>query len=133
MGLYISTASASQDNKESRINQAITKLAETIALQRMGGGFPGSPSLDVNFLLPGKYDQANFSGMQMGGYTDQEHTLYFECAVPERMIHSNQAERYVQAVMEDVVSNAAEFFNDIAISFDQSAWMRAIDQLRRQL
>lgn len=132
MGLYIGTATASQDNKESLINQAITKLAETIALQRMRGGFPSSPSLDVNFLLPGKYDQANFSGMQMGGYTDQDHTLYFECAVPEKMIHSSQAERYLQAVMEDVVSNAADFFNDIAVAFDQSAWARAIDQLRHQ-
>ena len=129
MALYIGTASASQDHKESRMTHAITQMAAAIALQKLRGGFPVSPSLDVSFLLPGKLEKAPFTGMQMGGYTDENRTLYFECAVPEPLINSTQAEAYVEAVIEDVVSNAAEYFSESGIHFDQLAWTRSLNEL----
>lgn len=130
MSLYISTASASQDYKGSRINHAITQLAAAIAQQKLRSDFPNSPSLDINFLLPGKLEKAPFSGMQMGGYTKHNHTLYFECAVPESMINSSHAEAYVEAVLDDVIVNAADYFSDTNVHFDQRLWTHSINQLQ---
>lgn len=129
MGLYIGTASASQAHKESRINHAITQLAAAIALQHIKGAFPNTPLLDIKFLLPGKLEKVPFKGMQMGGYDHENRTLFFECAVPEKMINSPKAEEYIEAVIEDVVSNAADYFNDIAVQFDAIAWTDSIHDL----
>lgn len=122
MGIYIGTASASADFKDSPIDRAIARLATNIAKKRSRGEIPESPSLDVNFLLPGKFEKADFDGMQMGGYTRQNNTLFFECAVPEHIIDSDYADVYLEVVISDVIKNAADYFNEISVDFDKDLW-----------
>lgn len=122
MGIYIATASASADHKDSHINQAIIRMASAIARKRKRHEIPESPILDISFLLPGKFEKANFKGMQMGGYTAKNDTLFFECSVPEHIIDSDYADVYLEVVIGDVVRNAADFFNEIAVEFDQNLW-----------
>lgn len=129
MGLYIATASASADHKDSRINQAIVRMASGIAKKRSRNEIPSSPSLDVSFLLPGKFEKANFNGMQMGGYTTQNDTLFFECAVPEHIVDSIHADVYLEVILSDIVRNATEYFNEIAVDFDHKLWSEQLQGL----
>lgn len=129
MSLYISTKTASSELAESQINQAITHLAATMAVKLQHGLIPDGPSLDVTFLLPGKHDKPDFTGMRMGGYTPKNNTLFFEKAVPEHMVHSNHAKEFVAVVMEDVINHANEFFSETGISFDVPRWQQFLDLL----
>ena len=129
MALYIGVTTASSELTESPINTAITNLAAATALKTREGRIPEGPSLDVTFMLPGKLERPLFSGMRMGGYTRAGDTLYFEAAVPEGILHSRDAGRYVALVMEDAVSNAETFFADTAISFDATRWQALVAQV----
>ena len=131
MGLYISSATASSELNESAINQAISQLAIAVALARQQGSIPSGPSLDVTFMLPGQFEKPDFNGMRMGGYSDESDTLFFERAVPEHMVHSEQAGEYVAAVMQDVVTNANDFFHENSIPFDNRKWQQLMQLLAR--
>ncbi len=132
MSLYISVTTASADTKNSSMNEAITRLAASVALGARQGLIPTGPSLDVTFMLPGQFDKPPFSGMRMGGYTAQGDTLYFETAVPDHMVDSEQAGHYVELVMQDVVTNAQAFFEDQALAFDVKAWQAAMSHIAGQ-
>ena len=129
MPLYIGTASASSDHKESPINEAIIRLAATIARKRSEGEIPESPSLDVSFLLPGKFDKPSFKGMQMGGFTRENDTLFFECAVPEDVVDSRYVDIYLTVVMMDVIENAADYFAEVAVEFDKALWSKKLNAI----
>lgn len=129
MSLYISTATASSEIKESSINQAITMLAATMAIKTRHGMIPDGPSLDVTFMLPGKYDKPNFTGMRMGNYNEKGNTLFFERSVPDHIVHSAKANEYVTIVMQDVINQANEFFKEESIAFDIQKWEELIDSL----
>lgn len=130
MALYIGMKTPSPDLKKSLIDQAITFMASHIAIEKQSGRLPQSgPILDVTFMLSSKDDAPPFSGMRMGGYTDENNTLFFEAAVPETMSSSPHAPEYVATVLQDVVNNASEFFTDNNIKFDSEYWRRAIDYL----
>jgi len=131
MSLFISSATASSGLNESPINEAISQLAVSVALARQQGNMPEGPSLDVTFMLPGQFEKPDFSGMRMGGYSDESDTLFFERAVPEHIVHSGQAREYVAAVMQDVVSNASAFFQESDIAFDAQQWQQLIALLAR--
>lgn len=133
MSLHISINSATSELVDSAINAAITRLAALAARASRQGLIPESPSLDVVFMLPGKLDKPAFSGMHMGGYTREHNTLFFEVAVPEHVLQSTQAEQYVATVMEDVLANAEEFFQEHALSFDSPPWQHLVEQLVAQL
>ncbi|MGD8999680.1 MAG: hypothetical protein PVF75_04635, partial [Granulosicoccaceae bacterium] len=118
------------DLDKSPIDQAIVFMATHIAIEKRSGRLPQSgPALDVTFMLSGKNDKPPFSGMRMGGYTDENNTLFFEAAVPETMTHSTHAPEYVATVLQDVVDNAIEFFTENEIKFDSEYWKRAITYL----
>ena len=129
MSLFISVNTASSELRESHINDAITFVAAHAAVEKSKGLMPEGPSLDVTFLLPGQLDKPDFSGMRMGGYTEESDTLFFETAVPENVLKSNTAPRYVAMVMQDMVSNAAEFFAEHNIQFDSQHWNKVIHSL----
>ncbi len=131
MGIFLRTASASQEHQESLINNAITRAAMTAATQTASEKPPALPVLDISFLLPGKHEKPAFNGMQMGGYTSEEGTLYFQCSVPEAMINSNQAAPYVIAVIDDAISNAVEYFKLIDTDFNQSSWLNFAKLLKQ--
>lgn len=141
MGLYISVTTASSELADSPINAAITTLAVSVAGMNRQGRIPAGPSLDVTFLLPGKLEKPDFSGMRMGGYTPEGGTLYFQTAVPEHILKSPEAGHYVAMVMQDVVSNAGEYFQDYLfehsretipaekIAFDKASWKTLMKQV----
>ncbi len=129
MGLYISVTTASSGLAKSPIDMAITRLAGEVAMKTRQGLVPAGPSLDVTFMLPGKEEKPGFAGLRMGGYTPADDTLFFEQAVPEPILNSSRAPDYVALVMQDVLSNAAEFFAENDLAFDLVPWQVLMAQL----
>lgn len=129
MKLFVSINSPSQEMAKSPIDEAITFLAAHAAMEGRQGHFPTGPSLDITFMLSSKEDAPPFSGMRMGGYNQEGETLYFEAAVPETMTESEQAPLYVALVMQDMVDNAKQYFDELGVDFDLDNWKRVIDDL----
>ena len=124
--LCISMKTPSHDLTKSPIDQAITALAVCAATEGRRGGLPDGPILDLTFLLSSKDDTPPFDGMRMGGYTADNQTLFFEAAVPEAIGHSAQAPQYVAAVLQDVIDNAADYFESLNVAFDGQHWQQAL-------
>lgn len=126
MSLYISINTPSKDLEKSPIDTAITVLAANAAIEKRSGHLPHGPALDITFMLPNDKDIPPFKGMRMGGYTHEIDTLFFESAVPEHIIYSRSAPRYVALTIQDAVDNASDFFKENNIAFDTVRWYRAI-------
>jgi hypothetical protein len=124
--LRISMRTTDRNLDKSPIDRAITALAVCAATEERSGGLPGGPILDLTFMLSSKDDRPPFDGMRMGGYTAEERTLFFEAAVPEAMGFSEQAPQYVAAVLQDVIDNAADYFQELNVDFDTERWQQAL-------
>ena len=124
MSLYISINTPSRELHKSPIDEAITFLAAHAAIEKRNGRLPNGPALDITFMLPSKDDIPPFTGMRMGGYTSDNQTLFFESAVPEHIIQSEQAPLYVAMVLQDAVENASDFFKEHNITFNEPHWRR---------
>lgn len=129
MGLSINIRSASSEALDSQMSRAITHLAAKAVRKGQRGDLPSGPGLDITFMLPGKLDKPGFQGMRMGGYTDRDKVLYFETAVPETLIQSTQAVRYVELTLQDAIDNAHDFFTQNYREFDRDSWQQVLDQL----
>lgn len=129
MRLFVSINSPSQEIAKSPIDEAITFVAAHAAMESRQGHFPAGPALDITFMLSSKEDAPPFTGMRMGGYNKEGDTLFFETAVPETMTQSEEAPRYVALVMQDMVDNAKQYFDELHIDFDLDHWKRVIDNL----
>ena len=128
MSLYISMNTPGNELSKSPIDDAITFLASHIAIEKRHGRLPEEPTLDMTFMLAGKYEKPGFSGMRMGGYTSDNKTLYFETAVPEHITQSEQAPYYVAMVLEDMIDNAELFFTGTGIQFNAEHWRHALQR-----
>lgn len=126
MSLYITTNTPSPILDKSPIDEAITSLAAHIAVEKRNGHLPQGPALDITFMLSTEEDSPPFDGMRMGGYTDENQTLFFEAAVPKLMAQSTAAPFYVAMVLQDAVDNAREYFDELEVEFDSDHWQRAI-------
>jgi hypothetical protein len=131
MSLFISINTPSKELEKSPIDDAITILAANAAVEKRNGHLPKGPALDITFMLPSNNDVPPFSGMRMGGFTNENQTLYFESAVPEHIVRSKHAPRYVALALQDVVDNASDFFKSNNVDFDEAQWHRAIAPLIR--
>ena len=131
MSLYISITSPSKDLEKSPIDDAITILAANAAIEKRNGHLPQGPALDITFMLPNNDDVPPFQGMRMGGFTSENQTLFFESAVPQHIVRSKHAPRYVAMALQDVIDNASDFFKNHNIAFDDAQWHRAITPLIR--
>lgn len=131
MSLYISITSPSKDMEKSPIDDAITILAANAAIENRNGHLPQGPALDITFMLPNNDDVPPFQGMRMGGFTNENQTLFFESAVPQHIVCSKHAPRYVAMALQDVIDNASDFFKSHNIAFDDAQWHRAITPLIR--
>lgn len=129
MSMSISIRSASSEALDSQVSRAITAMAAQVTRKNQQGELPAGPGLDITFMLPGKLDKPGFQGMRMGGYTDRDGVLYFETAVPETLVQSSQAKRYVELALQDVIANANDFFTQNYRDFDRNGWQQALDQL----
>ena len=129
MGLSININSASREAMDTPMSAAITTMAALLTQKSQRGELPQGPSLEITFMLPGKLDKPGFTGMRMGGYTEQDNTLYFERAVPEDLLQSPKAGEFVALVLEDAVDNATDYFADRSRLFNQSGWKTALAQV----
>jgi len=129
MPLTISMATGSSDLANSPIAKAITQLAATVAMKKREGLVPEGAALDVTFMLPGKLAKPDFTGMRMGGFEAASKTLYFEKAVPEHILHSSQSNEFVVQVIQDVVSNASDYFQESQNDFEVLRWQNLVNQL----
>ena len=129
MSFIISATSPTSDYRDSLLEKAITSTAMKLAKERSISSIPKDQQLDVSFLVSGKLEKPAFSGMRMGNFDDAENTLYFERAVPEEMLHSEKAEEFVMAVLEDVIMNASDYFQEYKINFDIFSWKKGLSNL----
>jgi len=131
VSLYISVMRPSSELEKSPIDVAITVLAANAQVEKRTGRLPQGPALDITFMLPHKDDVPNFQGMRMGGYTEENKTLFFESAVPEHIVHSKSASRYVLVALQDAIENASEFFENSSVKFDKANWYQACKSLAK--
>lgn len=138
MSLYISMNIPGSNHSDSAINNAITLLASYIAIEKHNGNFPDEPALDITFMIPGRNEKPGFSGMRMGGYTQDSRILYFETAVPEHITQSDKAPDYVTMVLHDMVDNAEIFFDSLdfsgrKVNFNAEHWRTILSKISSRL
>ncbi len=122
MSFYLNVVTASRDLDGSEIDKAIMATAMRIAKIRNGLETSNSATIDLTLMLPGKIEKPGFQGMRMTGFSGEEGTLYIESAVPESMLQSEHAERYVNAVVQDAFDNAMAFFAEQGVEFSEQPW-----------
>ena len=129
MSLFISVTTPTSAFNESPMDKAITFFATSVAMEKRVGNFPPGPELVITFMVTGPRDAPDFQGMRMGGYNEENHTLYFETAIPPHLNESDAAPQYVQAVLQDAVDNAQDYFNELGVDFDYHRWHQVINAL----
>ena len=120
MSIYLSAIFGSRDLDGSAIDKAISAMAIHLTQIRNAMKINTVASIDLTLMLPGKTHQPDFEGMRMPRFSSADSVLYIESAVPEHMLHSEQAERYVSALVQDAVENAADFFAEQGLPFDST-------------
>jgi len=114
---------------ESVIAKAIIKTAVDLARFREEPIQKRAPILDLIFLLPSRQEKADFDGLRLHSFDKASQTLRIECAVPEKMVASTHAERFVVAVMLDAIDAATEFFTEQRILFDAMGHLALVEAL----
>jgi hypothetical protein len=122
MSFYLNTVTASRELEGSTIDKAIMAMAARVAKIRSGLDNHHTAAIDLTLMLPGKAEKPDFKGMRMTGFASDEKVLYIESAVPESMLHSEHAERYVSAVLQDAFENARIFFSEQGVNFSEEPW-----------
>jgi hypothetical protein len=103
---------------ESTFIKAVTGVAADLARLRDQPAQKKTPVLDIVFLLPSREEKADFAGLRLRSYDLDGRILKIESAVPDRMVASIHAERFVIAIMQDAIDAAGEFFSERSILFD---------------
>jgi hypothetical protein len=112
---------------ESVLIKAITKVATDLARMRNQLAQNKTPVLDIVFLLPSREEKAGFAGLRLHSFDTAGQILRIESAVPEKMVTSIHAERFVIAVMQDAIDVAGEFFSEQHVLFDASEHLALVD------
>ncbi|MEI6067805.1 MAG: hypothetical protein WCP96_10720 [Methylococcaceae bacterium] len=129
MTLHISSMMPDRSLDESVLIKAITKVATDLAGLRNKRVQKQTPALDIVFLLPSLQEKAGFAGLRLHSYDTIGQILLFESAVPEKMVTSIYAERFVIAIMQDAIDAAGEFFSEQHILFDVPAHLALMDRV----
>lgn len=127
MTLHIGSMMPDRALDESALIKAITKIATDLAKLRGQLIQQQAPVLDIIFLLPSKQEKADFTGLRLHSFNQGSQILRIESAVPEKMVESSNAERFVLAIMQDAIDAASEFFNGQHILFDGTAHLSLVD------
>jgi len=112
---------------ESVLIKAISKVATDLARLRDQLVQKKTPVLDIIFLLPSRQEKADFAGLRLHSFDTAGQILRIESAVPEKMMASIHAERFVIAIMQDAIDAADEFFSEQHILFDASEHLALVD------
>ncbi len=118
MTLHIGAMMPDRSLDESALIQAITKVATDLGRLRDQAIQQKIPTLDIVFLLPSTQEKADFVGLRLHSYDTAGQILRIESAVPEKMVTSIYATRFVIAIMLDAIDAATEFFSEHLILFD---------------
>jgi hypothetical protein len=127
MTLHIGSMMPDRSLDESVLAKAITKVATDLAGLRDQLVQKKAPVLDIVFLLPSREEKADFVGLRLHSFDTAGQILRIESAVPEKMVTSVHAERFVIAIMQDAVDAAGEFFSEQHILFDASEHLALVD------
>ena len=127
MSLHIGAMMPDRSLDESALINAITNVAAGLARLPDQFAQKQTPVLDIVFLLPSRQEQAGFAGLRLHSYDAAGQVLRIESAVPEKMVTSSHAQRYVIAIMQDAIDAAGAFFSERAIVFDGSAHLALVD------
>jgi len=77
--------------------------------------------------LPSQQEKADFTGLRLNSFDRTGQILRIECAVPEKMVASIHARRFVIAIMQDAIDAAGEFFNEQHILYDVQEHLALVD------
>jgi hypothetical protein len=127
MTLHIGSMMPDRSLDESVLIKAITKVATDLAVLRDHLVQQKTPVLDIIFLLPSREEKADFAGLRLHSFDHAGQILRIESAVPEKMVTSIHAERFVIAIIQDAIDAAGEFFNEQHVLFDLSAHLALVD------
>lgn len=127
MSLHIGMTCPDKALDESAFSSGLTGIAARLATQRAAQLAAGGPDIDLRFLLPGKHETPAFEGMRFTAWREDEAVLYVESAVPASLIHSVHAEQYIVAALQDAIDNAAGFFAETGIAFNQAVWLQLVE------
>ncbi len=119
MTLHIGSMMPDRSLDESILVKSITKVAADLAGLRDQLVQKKTPVLDIVFLLPSQVEKADFAGLRLHSFDTVRQILKIESAVPEKMVTSIHAERFVVAIMLDAIDAAAEFFDEQNILFNK--------------
>ena len=127
MTLHIGSMMPDRSLDENVLIKAITKVATDLAGLRDQLVQKKMPVLDIVFLLPSREEKAGFAGLRLHSFDHNGQILRIESAVPEKMVTSIHAERFVIAIMQDAIDAAGEFFSEQHILFDVSEHLALVD------
>lgn len=127
MTLHIGSMMPDRALEESKVIKGIIKIASNLSKLRDSNVQKRAPILDIVFLLPFQQEKADFTGLRLHSFDTDGQILRIEAAVPENMVASSHAERYVVAIVLDAIDAAKEYFNEQNILFDADGHMALMD------
>lgn len=127
MSISVSAFYPDANLKESAFSRALTAVAIYLAQPQNKQVQRLAPTVELNFMLTGKFDSPGFTGMRIRTFDSKQARLLIETAVPVSMNQSSNAQKYITAALLDAIENAAEFLRQIEIEFDQPSHMNAIE------
>ena len=129
MSLQIGSMMPDRSLDESELIKVITKIAINLAGKRDLLIQQRTPVLDIVFLLPSRQEKADFAGLRLHSFTHNGQILRIESAVPEKIVTSTYAERFVLAIILDAIDAAEEFFREQQILFDAAGHFALMDSI----
>jgi hypothetical protein len=127
MTLHIGSMMPDRTFDESALVKAITKVATDLAGLRDQLVKKKKPVLDIVFLLPSRLEKADFAGLRLHSFDPARQILRIESVLPEKMVASIHAGRFVIAIMQDAIDVAGEFFSEQQILFDISEHLALVE------
>ena len=127
MTIHIGSMMPDRSLDESVLIKAITKVATDLARMRDQLAQKKTPVLDIVFLFPSRQEKSDFAGLRLHSFDAARQILKIESAVPEKMVTSIHAERFVIAIIQDAIDAAGEFFSEQHILFDVSGHLALVD------
>ncbi|MGZ5008570.1 MAG: hypothetical protein ACXWFI_13130 [Methylobacter sp.] len=129
MTLHIGSMMPDCSLDESALIKAMTKIATDLARLRDQPVQRRTPTLDIVFLLPSRQEKADFTGLRLRSFENDGQILRIESAVPEKMVESIHAEKFVIAIMQDAIDAAGEFFSEQNILFDAAGHQALVKEI----
>lgn len=133
MSLFIGAFFPESELSDSPFSKALTNIAAKLASLQAQKTKEPMPLIDLRFMIPGKTDKPDFTGMRYNSFDKISQTLRIDSCVPEAMIESEKAEKYIVAAMQDATENASSFFHEENIEFNEFWHLQVLNDLGNKL